>query len=239
MKKILLALIFLLVISLAGCDSPAIDYASQDDYEALEERVSELETYLDQLVVTTGLNGQVDYYINSDGKVYVSRMGFEMIAKEKDYLDKSKFPDYIWDIDDNYISVNDLGNLLSQKYLGVESETITGFQYKMQLEKPIDMTDDEFMVRLCMMVLELAEYDFYTIDSPELYIEFVSGGSEYMKVRMSLLVTDKYNLHPAIFWNEMLDTRIEGIEFDTELSQGYYDEFILNETFDGYVLDYN
>ena len=240
MKKLLVVMTFLLALVLVGCESTPQDYVSQEEYDVLEERVEELELIIDNLVVTDGLNGQRDYYVNGQS-FYVSRAGFEMelVVKEKDYLDKTKFPDYIWTLDENYITVDDLGNLLSQKYLGTNSSTITGFQYKLQLEKPSEMSNEEYMVRVCMLILELAEYDFYTIDSPELYIELISGGSQYIKVRMSLLVTDKYNLHPAIFWNEMLDTRIEGLNnLDLTLIEQYYDDFILNGTFDGYVLNY-
>lgn len=242
MKKLLLVITLVLTMGLGACGIAPDTYVSQDEFDGLEERVIELEATLESLVCSVGLNGQYDCYINegqANTNVYLSLGAYEQMASETDYLDKSKFPSYIFDEFGEYISVNELGNLLSQKYLGVESTTVTGFQYKMQVYRPSGMDIDEYMTRLCMMIIELSEYDFYTIDSPELYIEMANGGSQYIKVRMSLLVTDKYSLHPAIFWNELMDTRIEGITFDTQTVQTYYDTFVLNDTFSGYVLDYN
>lgn len=238
MKKLLLVLTFLLTLSLGACNNAPEDFVSQEEYNLLEERVLALEEELGSLVVTRGLNGQVDYYVNGE-QYFLSLSSFEMMVTEKDYLDKTKFPSYIFDLDGEYIDVNELGNLLSQKYLGIDSTTTIGFQYKIKLEQPENMSTSEYMARICMMIVELSEYDFYTIDSPELYIEFVAGGSQYMKVRMSLLVTDKYILHPAIFWNELMDTRLVGISVPPVVVEEFYDNFIIEETFTGYVLDYN
>ena len=88
-----------------------------------------------------------------------------------------------------------------------------------------------------MLILELSQYDFYTIDSTTLSIQFIyNGSSSYIITRMALLIDDKYDLHPAIFWNGLMDTKISGLNYDKAELDTIYDDFITNETFDGYVL---
>jgi len=241
MKKLYILLATLLmVVSLGACSpSGTPDYVTQDDLDDLALRVVTLEDRFDNLIMSEGINGQVAYYENEapEEVMYLSLAGFEYISQtETDYLDKGKFPDYIWDLGGEYITVDDLGDLLTQKYFGINSETTIGFQYKMIIIKPVDMSQDDFITRLSMMIMELSNYDFYTIDSPELYIRLNDGASSYFKVRMSLLVSDKYNLHPAIFWGGMMDTRIVGTAFNVIEVEALYNQYILDETFDGYVL---
>lgn len=246
MKKLLLVISFIAIMLLGACTSAPDDVALENRVKELELQLAELqldqealELRFDNLVMSEGLNGQRDYYENSpDSAIYMSRLGYEMMVTEKDYLDKSKFPSYIFNAEGEYVSVNELGNLLTLKYLGIESVTVTGYQFKIQLYDEIDLSNEEYIVRLSMMIIELSQYDFYTIDSPELMIINLFTTTHYMHVRMSLLVTDKYNLHPAIFWNELLDTRIENYTFDIELMDAIYDQYILDGTFDGYVLNY-
>jgi hypothetical protein len=245
MKKILVLLTVLLVMGLGACasspdtlDERVIDL--ENEVLTLQEELDLLEARFDNLVVSTGLNGQVDYYENdsyvSTEQITMSLLAYEQLVKETDYLIKANFPDYIWDDNDNYITVNDLGNLLTQKYFGISSETTIGFQYRMTVYKPADMDYGDYITRLSMMIMELSHYDFYTIDSPELYIIVSEGASQHVKVRMSLLVSDKYDLHPAIFWSEMMDTDIKGFSYDESQVQALYDDYMLNLTFDGFVL---
>ena len=246
MKKLLAIIISLvLVIGLVGCKSPTDTTDLENRLDLLEASVEEqqnkidvLEDFYRSVVPTVGLNGQVDYYYNNQS--YLSLTSFNLMTdekKEKDYLDATKFPDYIWDLNEDYISVDDLVNKLTMKYFGLESEGLTGFQFKIKMDSSdLDITNEEFIVRACMMIMELSEYDFYTIDTTQLYFEFIAGGSQYMTVRMSLLINDNYVLHPAIFWSGLMDTTIEGITYDVSLLEAMYDQYILDETFSGYVL---
>lgn len=245
MKKILAIIISLvLVIGLVGCQSPTDTTDLENRLDLLELSVEEqqnkidvLEDFYRSVVPTVGLNGQTDYYVNYGDEQYMSMMSYELLKTEKDYLDKAKFPDYIWNNDEEYISVDDLVNKLTMKYFGLESEGLTGFQFKIKMDSSdLDITNEEFIVRACMMIMELSEYDFYTIDTTQLYFEFIAGGSQYMTVRMSLLINDNYVLHPAIFWSGLMDTTIEGITYDVSLLEAMYDQYILDETFSGYVL---
>lgn len=240
MKKLLsILLVVLLSISLVGCNSPT-DTNLEDDILALENRIEVLEARLDNIVVTKGLNGQVDYYENNsiqyEEHVSMSLDYMSLAKTEVDYVDKSKTPEYIWDEFGEYINIQELNNMLCMKYLDMSCNSQTGFQYKIQAYQPNGMTSSEYMVRLSMMIVELSYYDFYIIDSPQLYVEFQPGAGSYMTVRMSLLIEDKYALHPAIFWNGLMDTNIVGTSFMDTLLTPIYEQYVEDGTFDGFVL---
>jgi hypothetical protein len=211
----------------------------ETDLELQQTKIDVLEGFYRNVVPTVGLNGQTDYYVNYDNNEYLSMMSYELITSEKDYLDKTKFPEYIWDLDGEYVDIEQLDTKLANKYFGEVYGTIfqTGSQYHFIFNFETEMTNEDFMVRVCMMIMELAEYDFYTIDSNELHIYVLLNQVPVeITIRMMLLVNDSYNLHPAIFWNELLDTRVEGIVYDALLLEDIYDAYVLNETFTGYVL---
>lgn len=245
MKKLLLVIISLItVLSLGACDNAPQDTELEEQVLLLEERVDAIELVLDNMVISVGLNGQTDVYINdkvNEPDYQLSTMGFMELAvdKEKDYLDTTKFPEYIWDLDEDYISVSELDSLLINKYLGAVSNTtyITGFQYKIGFTLNTEMSNEEIIARLTLLIMELSAYDFYTLDTSELSIQMqLNNQYVHYKVRMSLLVSDKYDLSPAIFYNKMMDIVIDGITFDKELVEGYITQFETEETFIGYVL---
>lgn len=239
MKKLLVLFSLLVVITLSGCASaPQGDYVTQDELDELELRLSEVESYLNRMVWVGYLLDEEDEQLSASNGIHLSLSSFEYLSStEKDLLDKTKFPEYIWGLDGEYISVDELGDLLTQKYFGVSSKSEIGFQYKISFQRPSDLSSEEIMVRLSMLILELGEYDFYTLDSPELYFDLLgSGSTQYIKVRTSLLTTDKYTLTPEIFWGQLLDIKVFQFGYDESQCQAIYDQYILDGTFDGYVL---
>lgn len=211
----------------------------QAQIAALDLAVTALIERFDNLVITTGLNGQQDFYENEG--LYMTIAEYQTLAKESDYLDLSKFPNYIWDINGDYISIDNLGKLLVAKYFnGLNANATTGFQYKFTFTlNDSEMTNEEFIARLSLLIIELSYYDYYTIDSSQLYFYlYVNGQTVQLSSRMSLLVTDKYTLAPAIFFNQLLDVDISGIDYDSVIVQQYCDDYATNLTFDGFVLDY-
>lgn len=241
MKKLLTILLTLVfVFSLGACNSaPETDYVTREEFIELQEQVEAQQDYLSRMVWQGYMLPEGDIDVNGNEIFYMSVLGFEYLTKtEKDYLNKSKFPDYIWDEFDNYVDIDTLGDLLTQKYFGVNSESTLGFQYKIKIYKPDEMTQDDFVTRLCMMIMELSEYDFYSLDSTELYLQLNEGASSHMKVRMSLLTTDKYNLHAGMFWNGLMDTDIQGLGYNIATVEALYEQYEADETFTGYVLDF-
>ena len=245
MKKLLLILSFFLVVGLGACenaptDLPNEDYVTIEQYEELDERLAYVESYLKRMVWQGYLLPEGAEGTYEEDTISASVQDFEFLSTmelaEKDYLDASKFPSYIFDESGNYINAQTLGNMLSQKYFGVDSTTTIGFQYKIVLIPPSNMSQSEIMSRLGLMLVELELYDFYLLDSNELYIQLNTGGSEYVKAKISLFTTDKYVFHPAMIWEGMLDTRLYGIDVTSTTVEGYYDDFVNSETFTGYVL---
>ena len=244
MKKLLSIITILLVISLGAC-SPKANDDLENRVETLEAQVEVLQDFYENVVKVEGLNGQVDYFVNEDNKnYYLSASYLETMIQladktEKDYLDKTKFPDYIWDNDGEYISIEDLDTMLAEKYFGEVNGTIfeTGSQYHFIFNLDTNMSDEEFIVRLSMLIIELSNYDFYTIDSSELHIYVLLNDSPVeITIRMMLLIEDNFNLQPQLFWSELMDTTIKGITYNENELQSIYDGYVTNETFNGYVL---
>jgi hypothetical protein len=212
--------------------------------ELLQAQINELliaivalENRLDNMVSVTGLNNQTVWYENEDD---LSMLGMEL-AKEDDYIDVNDFPDYIWDINGDYITINDLASLLVAKYFAdTPVATNYGVQYKFAFTyNNSEMSNEEFMARLSMLVIELSNYDYYLIDSSQLYFYLTFNlQTVQLTSRMVLLVNAKYAIAPAIFFEELLDVRVTGIDYDSVIVQQYCDDFILNEDFIGYVINY-
>ena len=252
MKKLLLVILTItVVLSLGAC-------ASSD--ATLDTRVSELENLVDiqqaqinaleerfnNLVVTTGLNGVQDYYENesnndADSSIYTSLSTFEYLTKETDVINVNDYPEYIWDENGDYITIDELGKLLVAKYFyGTDATASTGYQFRITFTlDDTSMSNEEFIARLSLLIIELSAYDYYTLDSPQFYTYLrFNGQTVQVQARMTLLVTDKYTLVPAIFYEELLDTNISGISYDNDIVKLHCDTFIANETFTGYVLNY-
>ncbi|NOQ50463.1 MAG: hypothetical protein GQ557_02200 [Mycoplasmataceae bacterium] len=242
MKKTIISLIviMIMVVFVGACsptDTP--DYVTQEELNEVQAQLNEVQSYLDRMVWVGYMLPETDIDLNNEEVFYVSRLGLEyLVSTESDLIDWSKFPDYILDLNGDYISVDDLGNMLTQKYFGIDSTTIAGFQYKMTIIKPIDMSQDDFVIRLSMMIIELSYYDFYTLGIPELYIVLNEGASSHIKIRMSILNTDKYDgsLVPAMFYGGLMDAQIMGLSFNAENVELLYAQYILDETYFGFVL---
>ena len=77
MKKLILVLTIILVISMGACsNAPNNDYVTQDQ---LNEQVAILNSRFDNLIMSEGLNGQISYYENESNDepiMYLSLSGF-------------------------------------------------------------------------------------------------------------------------------------------------------------------
>jgi len=136
MKKLLTILLtFILVIGLGACAPSQDTKELEDRIEILEEQMLEVEDILVNIEVIEGLNGQREYYIPSTSTVSkfvgVSASDVEPLG---DALDKTKAPDYVLDINEEYISFEQVAQLLVDKYFEnnvlLTSATI-GFQIKL------------------------------------------------------------------------------------------------------------
>ena len=130
MKKLISLLVMIIMVVFIGAcvpeGTPEVDYVTQEEFDVaidvIDEKFEKVDNRFDNLIMSEGINEQRAYYENEtpESEMYLSRIGYEFISQtEKDYLDKTKFPDYIWDEFGEYITVDDLGDLLTQKYFGI------------------------------------------------------------------------------------------------------------------------
>lgn len=259
MKKILLLpIIILIVMALGACVPTAtlrdntlmgndIDDLKEEvirlesEMDILNEKYLEMQVLLESIGVIEGLNGQVEYYTNITGLTYLSYV--ELTDTEKDFMDKSKLPDYLFDINGEFVDQDDLALLLKTKYYGEEQHASDELQFVsngvMLLWLETTMSNEEFMARTVLMIEELRNYDFYIIGNEDILFRiFHNAECIDIKIKVQTMRTDGIILSPQVIYDEMFFVTISGIEYDNELVQFIYDQYVLEETFSGYVLDY-
>lgn len=251
MKKLLLTLTLIVVMTLGGCvTAPPTDYSK--DFKDLEDKITLLESELVELELVqenmqSYLNRMVwvGYLLDEETELdamqgmYMSLDGFEALSDtEKDLVDVTKFPSYIWDLNGDYVDLDTMCSLLTMKYLGMYSDCQGTFQLRIKLDNTGEFTSEEYIVRLSMMLIELSEYDFYTIDYPQIQVELIAGGTKRLELQSSLFNTPKYEnaLHPSIIWDEMFEIEVIGFPYDETQLDAIYQLFIDEATFEGYVL---
>ena len=245
MKKLFMLISLVVVLFMSGCVSaPQDDYVTQEEYEELKSELEALKTYIDNLHV-------MGFHYENDPELeaYIfEQRGFNVNSQfnegdingtAKDFIDETKFPTYIFDEFGEVIETSEMMTMLTQKYIGVDSETIIDFQFRVHVYKPLEMSMEDFIVRICLMVMELEKYDYYTYGGVNvLYLQFNQGSSQYMKLQLKLLVDPIYSdtLHPAVFWEGLLDTELYGLNYNLGYVELLYNQYTENATFDGYVL---
>lgn len=235
MKKLLVLLISLImVITLVGCQSPTEDTVTIEEYNELELRIDELENYISRMVWQGYLMPEESDYENLFGyKLGVT----DILENDKDLVDETKFPAYIWDVDGNYINAKTLIDSLVLKYFNQTSNySNVGTEFRFDIYGT-ELSNDDIIARLTLLILELEQYDFYLLDSSELLVVLNQGASSYFRItRMTILTTDNYTLTPDMFWEKLMDTEVEGFVYSIEEVTTLYDDYVTNETFTGYVL---
>jgi len=296
MKKFISILLFALVLSLVGCQSPPDDSLKDElasltlqvetDLQALQDNIdllelvnedyeqdlldlqTELNTYIDSFINLSlrvglneadivllkeqvnglendfeslgyidGLNGQRSYYTTSSG---MTNMSSVYLASE---LDKNKLPSYLFDIDGNAVNFDTLTDLLFMKYFGVEPLTwdmnVVGAKTNLEASIGDLFTKEEIAVRVVLLLEELANYDYWLIGSSEVYVQ-VYGNNEYhvFSIYMPSFRSEGFELSLDDYY--MNDWEIStNFTFDLEIAQALYDQFILDETFINYVLEFS
>jgi len=244
MKKILgLVITLLLVLGVGACVKAPTDTDLEDRVTILEEQVLELENILIDLEVIEGLNGQREYYLPQKSVSVFQTTSVSAYTMETlgDELDKSKAPNYVLDENENYIPFSTVVDLLIEKYFGNDIDikiALIGFQIKITLEVN-DISENEYMAKMIMLINELSNYDFYIIGGSELYIQSDFSGTSYIKIPIQTMRSSFINITPEVIYNGLYEIRLVQHTFSTVSVQALYDEYMLSELYDGYVLDYN
>ena len=256
MKKLLLFLVTLtLVLALGACKSASSDtndYALKSDVELLEDDIQALQERIDNLVVVNGINGTVSVYENQknidtlNNALIVLSSDLTMLTK-KDTFDKDKnAPDYIKDEVGGYVSFYELGRKLQSKYfneVGVSQYDIydMGSKAYLQFELTGQYEANDLFARIVLMIDEIRNYDFYVMSSNELEIYIM-----WENYRMSV------NIPNTVILNSFFEITLDGIysgDYEMELwthntgvtnstAQTFYDDYVTNETYSGFVLNY-
>lgn len=230
MKKLLIVLVALFSFTLLGCDNENEIEVLENRVAELESRVDEIETLLTEMEFIEGINGQREYYTPT-------ALSIQLLGEE---LDKTKAPSYVLDNEENYINFSQVAQLLVTKYFGT-SVTITtaeiGYQVKLMLQNH-EITQEEYLTRMILLIDELSNYDFYIIGSSEIYIQANFDGTSYIKIPIQTLRSSFVTITPEVIYSRLYEVKIYRMTFDIETVQSLYNDFVANETFVGYVLNY-
>ena len=263
MKKVLVLFIAFFTLFLIGCDNTEVttyDYSQdinslqtdvanleqelQEQINSLELQIEMLEEMLDNIIAIEGLNGQTVYYYQDQ----ITTLS-DTVMLLKDTLDKTKVPSYMVDPDtQEYVSLNELAQRLKLKYYGAEEHrddktemgTRTDIKYYFVSNMPLY----EVFARTVLLIEEIRNYDFYIIGSTELlirvYVYDELGFPKQLQIQipMQVMLNDAFTINLDGIYSQDYEMRLTGDGFTQSLAQQTYDEFILNGTFDGYVLDF-
>lgn len=159
-------------------------------------------------------------------------------------LDKNKYPSYALDLDDNPVAFKTVGELLKAKYYDSALEPSdyfkVGFQTKMRMTiNDGTMTIDDFMARTMLLLDELELYQYYLIGGSELYLQITLNNVRFeIFVYMPNLLSEAFTLTLNDYYYEIWEIETTNLTFNLSQSQIFYDDFVLNETYLGYVLNY-
>lgn len=226
------------------------DTALQADIEALNLALAELTERLDNITVVTGLNGQISIFEKTGTEIQMLQ---EIIVELKDTFDKSKAPDYIIDEFGEFVTQQEVGRLLKEKYyndttlgtVGIAEDWFSvGSIARYQFAFDTEFTTEEILARTVLLIQELQQYTFYNISSSEMTISVYysqDGNTNALHITIPLVTAIngffEINLDGILSEDYMMVIDI-GVVNQTE-AQALYDEFILLETFSGFVLDYD
>ena len=240
MKKLLVVILALFSFALVGCgNESALQNETaiaelQDDIDALEIKVEQLQNQLDNLQYIEGMNGQREYYIPT-------ALSLELLGEE---LDKSKAPSYVLDENEDYIPFDDVAEKLMNKYFEDKVtlyDAKVGMQvliYLLPIEGEDGIEEDEFMARAILMIEELSNYDFYIIGSSQLQIQTVFSGTSWIIIPIQTLRSSFVTITPEVIYQSLYEVDVYHITYDQVAVQNYYDAFVASGEYDGYVLNY-
>ena len=272
-KILLMILVFTIALGLSGCVSTSAlqDYkdeldevsleleelqaeidadaiATEAQLEAFVLALEALELRIDNIGSITGLNGQESYYEATEDMLMTMSVMKMAVTEMKDTFDKTKSPSYLMDDNGNYVPFEQLAYKLKAKYF--EDDTIhevdmfqMGSQAYFRIGIISDISEEEIVARIVLMIEELRLYPFYLLSSPELVIHIYRFDTvdhqTKVTIPLTVVVNDFFQLTCDGVFDQDYDMRAE---FDTELDlaliEAYYDNFVLLNTFDGYVLNY-
>lgn len=230
----------------AEIDADAI--ATEAQLEAFILALEALSTRLDNIGSITGLGGVERYYETYEDTLQTMSAMELTVAEMKDTFDKTKSPSYLMDDEGNYVSFEQLAYKLKAKYFNDETIHevdlfLMGSEAYFRFGITSDISEEELVARITLMIEELRLYEFYLLSSPELVIHIYRFDTVDHQTKITIPLTVVINDFFVLTCDGIFDSDYDmRAEFDTELDlvliQAYYDGFVLNGIFDNYVLNY-
>ena len=171
----------------------------------------------------------------------------------KDTFDKSKFPSYMVDEFDEYVPFDDVATKLKEKYF---NDTTNGLNdigydtYSMGTKAIItyvfdtDYTINELVARSVLLIEELRLYEFYVLSCSELALQIHAQMGNYtetitIKIPLVVMINSGFTIELEGILSQDYEMEItSSMPIDKTTAQQYYDDYVLNKTFTGYVLNY-
>lgn len=237
MKKLygVLALVIILSMSLVGCQSPT-DSTSLTEKEILES----VEKYCKTDIISQEL--VCDTSEITDVRVFTMLQAYE---------DTTQYPSYMLDSEGQYVTMEQLGLLLKDKYFGIskytndnyyKSEGVTMLQFSN--DDQYDYNPNELYAKMVLILQEISNYNYYILNN-EVIVKFIwnttDGYTKIFELKTSSenLLSDTLIISPDSFFTGYLEMKYRDngeVEVVEENITALYDYYVENGTYDGYVL---
>ena len=264
MKKLLLIFVLSFTFLFIGCDTSQnttneienttvttenILLGIEEQIADIEAKIALLEARLNGLVTVKGLNGQVLYYEN---EIKTLKLGLETLYNT---FNPTLAPTYMYDINGDYINFSNLSVLIKNKYFSDVAQNYEQDRYEMTpfaimhfYFEDSNIAFNDIIARIIIIVEEITNYEYYTLSSNGLKIDIVYSDGNYthqiyFTIPTVVLINDMFTLNfDSIIGNQFESYFITPESYDIidyDQVKIYYDNYKLNNTFDGYVLNYN
>lgn len=240
MKKLVgvLVVVLTLTISLVGCTSTPQDIKNLSKSEVLEivDEYCEID-YLTQ-----------DIYCDSTGVTDAS-----VLQVINAFEDVTVYPSYMLDENDEYVTVDQIGLLLKAKYFINEDVNAEDDYYKKDGKTLFkfdlgvdDLASNDLFAKAVLILNEIENYDYYYLSSTDVVIDIVWMDTNYYAHRVTLttskdnLLSDTLIITPEGFFTNYLEMEYDTMDCTVTQPEvlAYYYAYTTNETYGGYVLNY-
>jgi len=249
-------------------DTPIDYYTKDEiDTMILEvnDKVDVVTSIMLNIGVIQGLSGQKEYFYKNESTRALASMPkdilkqtllamplseLRMINEEVADINYELLPTYTYEENGDYISFKDLSNKILNKYMGV-SVNVTeslfyGDAYILVKDYTSGLTPEEVFARMSLLVNELTEYGYYRIGITSLriyYILYEDSNPRVMEITLPNVVINNpnsFNLTPTMIYNNEVDIncRLDNVTLNLATIEALFNQYILDDTFSGYVLNY-
>lgn len=192
-------------------------------------------------------------YLEYNCQEVLEQPSYVVNAKEK--LDTNKYPSYMIDAEGYYLQFDELGRLFKEKYFGVIEEhqydnyvfldlsnpNITKFKFVLEG----NYNADDIYAKAVLLLNEFRNYEFYYVSNGVIIIEvyWIENGltkEVRLGVSTATLLNQDFTLGVATFFDNEFGSivEVENCQVNQELAQNKYDQYVTEQTYIGYVLDY-